>query len=66
MPIEKPLTFHLPDFKSELKIPIINEGVSAGFPSPSADFIEKNIDLNRNVLTPTEFHELIFESSDRS
>jgi DNA polymerase V len=49
MPIEKALTFYLPDFKSELKIPIINEGVSAGFPSPSADFIEKNIDLNKEL-----------------
>jgi len=27
-------------------------------------FNENNVDLNRNVLTPTEFHELIFESSD--
>ena len=27
-------------------------------------FNENNIDLNRNVLTHTEFHELIFESSD--
>jgi DNA polymerase V len=48
MPINKnqKLTFFLPDFESELKIPFIPDGVSAGFPSPAADFMETNIDLN--------------------
>jgi DNA polymerase V len=41
------LTFLLPDFESELKIPFIPDGVSAGFPSPAADFMETNIDLNK-------------------
>jgi DNA polymerase V len=40
------LTFFLPDFESGLKIPFIPDGVSAGFPSPAADFMETNIDLN--------------------
>jgi DNA polymerase V len=40
------LTFFMPDFESELKIPFIPDGVSAGFPSPAADFMETNIDLN--------------------
>jgi DNA polymerase V len=40
------LTFFIPDFESELKIPFIPDGVSAGFPSPAADFMETNIDLN--------------------
>lgn len=43
------LTFLLPDFESELKIPFIKEGVSAGFPSPAADFMETNIDLNKEL-----------------
>ena len=43
------LTFFLPDFESELKIPFIKEGVSAGFPSPAADFMETNIDLNKEL-----------------
>ena len=43
------LTFLLPDFDSELKIPFIKEGVSAGFPSPAADFMETNIDLNKEL-----------------
>lgn len=43
------LTFYVPDFESELKIPYIKEGVSAGFPSPAADFSENNIDLNKEL-----------------
>lgn len=43
------LTFFLPDFDSELKIPFVKEGVSAGFPSPAADFMETNIDLNKEL-----------------
>jgi DNA polymerase V len=44
--IEQKLIFFLPDFESDLKIPFISDGVSAGFPSPAADFMETNIDLN--------------------
>jgi DNA polymerase V len=49
MSINKPkkLSFFLPDFESELRIPFIPDGVSAGFPSPAADFMETNIDLNK-------------------
>jgi len=43
------LTFHKPDYKSELRIPFIPDGVSAGFPSPAADFTENNIDLNKEL-----------------
>ena len=43
------LTFFLPDFDSELKIPFVKEGVSAGFPSPAADFMGTNIDLNKEL-----------------
>jgi DNA polymerase V len=41
------LSFFLPDFESELRIPFIPDGISAGFPSPAADFMETNIDLNK-------------------
>lgn len=51
MPIKKDpkLKFYHPDHESELKIPFIPEGVSAGFPSPAADFMENNIDLNKEL-----------------
>lgn len=45
----KKLTFFHPDLESELKIPFVTEGVSAGFPSPAADFMETNIDLNKEL-----------------
>jgi len=50
MPINKDskaLTFFKPDFESELRLPYIDFGVSAGFPSPAMDFMEKSIDLNK-------------------
>jgi DNA polymerase V len=46
---EQKLTFFRPDFESDRRITYINEGVSAGFPSPAADFMETNIDLNKEL-----------------
>lgn len=43
---EPSLVFFRPDFDSALRIPLIEEGVSAGFPSPAIDFSENSIDLN--------------------
>ena len=40
------LTFFRPALDSEIRIPLIREGVSAGFPSPAIDFMENSIDLN--------------------
>lgn len=48
---DQKLTFFKPDFESELQIPFIKEGVSAGFPSPAADFLENSIDLNKELST---------------
>ena len=39
----------IPDFESDLRIPFVKEGVSAGFPSPAADFMETSIDLNKEL-----------------
>ncbi len=43
------LEFFKPDFDSAMQIPFIPDGVSAGFPSPAADFIENTIDLNKEL-----------------
>jgi DNA polymerase V len=51
MSIEKEelLTFYRPDFESDIRIPYIKEGISAGFPSPATDFMENDIDLNKEL-----------------
>nr|WP_315248054.1 translesion error-prone DNA polymerase V autoproteolytic subunit [uncultured Flavobacterium sp.] len=46
---EQKLTFFKADFESEIRIPYSTEGVSAGFPSPAADFMETSIDLNKEL-----------------
>jgi DNA polymerase V len=46
---EQKLTFFHPNFESEIQFPYISEGVSAGFPSPAADFMETCIDLNKEL-----------------
>lgn len=44
------LTFFKPDFESNMQIPYISQGVSAGFPSPALDFMETAIDLNKELV----------------
>ena len=44
------LTFFKPERNSTIKLPFINHGVSAGFPSPAMDFIESSIDLNQVLV----------------
>ena len=41
--------FYRPDFESDIRIPYIKEGVSAGFPSPATDFLGNDIDLNKEL-----------------
>lgn len=43
------LTFLNPDFESKIKFLFVKDGVSAGFPSPAADFMEDTIDLNKEL-----------------
>ena len=33
-----------------LAIPLLSDGVSAGFPSPAEDYIEESIDLNEHLI----------------
>ena len=44
------LDFYTPDFSTELELPYVDVGISAGFPSPADDFIELTIDLNRELI----------------
>ncbi len=34
-----------------LRIPLLNDSVSAGFPSPADDYTEENIDLNEHLIS---------------
>lgn len=36
--------------ETELEIPMIPGGISAGFPSPALDFIDLTIDLNKHLI----------------
>jgi len=42
--------FYAPDFSTELELPYVDVGISAGFPSPADDFIELTIDLNKELI----------------
>lgn len=46
----KVFDFYKPDFTTELELPYVDVGISAGFPSPADDFIELTIDLNRELI----------------
>lgn len=35
---------------TELELPLVESGISAGFPSPAADFIDSTIDLNKYLI----------------
>lgn len=40
----------LPNFKSTVALPIVDQGISAGFPSPADDFLDVSIDLNQELI----------------
>lgn len=46
----KVFDFYAPDYSTELELPYVDVGISAGFPSPADDFIELTIDLNRELI----------------
>lgn len=39
-----------PDNDSGMELPLSNEHVAAGFPSPAEDFTQRGIDLNRELI----------------
>ena len=36
--------------ETRLSLPLIGDGISAGFPSPALDFIDLSIDMNRHLV----------------
>lgn len=46
----KVFDFYIPDFSTQLELPYVDVGISAGFPSPADDFIELTIDLNKELI----------------
>ena len=50
---EKPaseLQLYEASVKAELALPMIDGGISAGFPSPAQDYIDLKIDLNKELI----------------
>ena len=43
----KVIDFFIPSITKSLFIPLSEEGISAGFPSPADDFLDSSIDLNK-------------------
>lgn len=44
------LTLHLSNTKSSCTIPVAEESVKAGFPSPAQDYLTDAIDLNKELI----------------
>lgn len=39
-----------PDLSTEIRLPYFDIGIPAGFPSPAQDYIEGNLDLNKELI----------------
>ena len=44
------IDFYSANTETELKLTIIESGISAGFPSPADDFLDNSIDLNKELV----------------
>ncbi len=45
-----PIVLFSSDTSTELLIPFVKSGISAGFPSPADDFLDASIDLNKEIV----------------
>ena len=45
------LQIYASDLETKLNLPLIEGGISAGFPSPAQDYIDLKIDLNKELVT---------------
>lgn len=50
IPIRPALEFFVPDVTDELKLPLVDAFISAGFPSPADDYLEAKLDLNHLLI----------------
>lgn len=48
--VEPKLEFFVPDISEELKLPLVDAFISAGFPSPADDYLEAKLDLNQLLI----------------
>lgn len=44
------LNFFIPDVSEEVRLPLVDAFISAGFPSPADDYIEGKLDLNKLLI----------------
>lgn len=44
------LEFYTPDYSTSAKLPFVDGGLRAGFPSPADDFLEVKIDFNKEYI----------------
>ncbi len=45
-----PLTLYVPACHTQMALPVVQQGISAGFPSPADDFLDLSIDLNKELI----------------
>lgn len=44
------MIFITADLSTELSLPYVDGGIRAGFPSPAQDYVDKALDLNRDLI----------------
>lgn len=44
------IDFFVPSTSKAIQLPLVQEGISAGFPSPANDFLDISIDLNKELI----------------
>ena len=44
------LIFYSADLSTELELPLAEQSIRAGFPSPAQDYLTDSIDLNRELI----------------
>ncbi len=49
-PLYSTIEIYKPALQSAMSLPLANQGISAGFPSPADDFLDLSIDLNKELI----------------